>query len=353
MMTANSTPTASRARTDLRAGRSDSGHGRYAGLRVPERVQALRDRLHAMVDRRHAEILRHDVREGREHVRAWSDRAVSADTRTRYAAALQHMATTGQRPEDATSKQAFYFRRAAVVHDARSTIKTALRDLDKFKRSGDVDRAADAYKALRSGLETLRRYPPSTGSREADLKRTSVYHGPRLADPARSTAKRESLNGLPADWRNRVQAEASPRDRAHLAVMSLTGARPAELSGVKVRQEGGEITLTIRGAKVDGKDRGIPERQRSFDRADLERSQAGRDLLEWLGNREQRTLPRIDANNFGARIARAADHAGLPEVTAYTFRHASARQMKLAGMPRPEIANRLGHQSERSQRAYG
>jgi integrase len=327
--------------------------GGHEHLRLGERVSALRERLEARADARSAAQLQADVREARGFVRGFDARDVSDRTSDRYSHAVARMRVAGQRPEDAASKNTFEYRRAALVHVTRTEVKGALRDLDRAKRAKDVDRAADAYNRVRAGLETLRRYPPTTGNREADLTRRSVYSGPSHADLDRSNGKRASLSGLPDDWRDAVQREAQERDRAAFAVLALTGARPAEVRGTKVRQDGDTVTLTIHGAKVD-ETRGVDMRAISLSRDELAGTQAGRDLSDWLGAREQRTVAHdgsIEA--FRERVGRAADRAGMPEVSAYTYRHAAARDMKTEGVPREEIAERMGHRSDRSQSVYG
>lgn len=329
-------------------------HSQNSSLRLTERIAVLRERLEARSDARAAEQLRGDVREARSHVRDWApDRAVSADTARRYSRAVQQMRDAHQRPEDAACKATFEFRRAALVHETRSEIKAALRDLDRSKRGGDVHRAADAYNRVRASLETLRQYPPSTGDRDRDLQRHSAFHGPARPPEDRSNGKRPSLENLPENWRDDVQHAARDYDRAPLAVMSISGCRPAEVAGVKVRQDDDRVTLEIKGAKHD-EDRGIKIRILSIEKSALERSQAGRDIQAWLGNREGRTVVhRGSVEAFRERVSRAADRAGYDNVTAYTFRHAEARDLKNSDVPREEIASRLGHRSERSQSVYG
>ena len=321
-------------------------------LHFADRVQAVRDRLEARADPLRSDQLRSHVREGRGLVRNWSpDRAVSSDTASRYAKTVEVMRINGERPEDAKSKASFEFRRAALVHETRASIKASLRDLDRHKRSGDLTRAAKAYAQLRDGLNVLRKYPPSTGNRELDLQRRSAYSGPPR--PVESNCKRLSIAGLLEGWKDDIQRSANTADRPALAAMSLTGARPAEIRGIKVRQSDDSVTFEIRGAKVD-EDRGIKARAIAFSKDELSQSEAGRDLVAWLGNRDVRTITHGgDAAAFGERIARAADRAGYDDISSYSFRHAKARELKESGMEREEIAQRLGHRSDRSQSVYG
>lgn len=347
-MNASSSTSPARQRTD----RLDIGR-QSGNLRLPERIAALGARLEARADTRAAAGLQVHVREARAHVRDWNPSGVSSATSDRYAHVVSQMRAAGGRPEDAACKSTFEYKRAALVHQTRSELKTSLTELDRAKREGDVNRAADAYNRIQNGLETLRKYPPSTGSREQDLQRRSAYPGPVQAAADRSNGKRASLVDLPDNWRDSLQAEVRDYDRPAVAAMALTGCRPAEVSGIKVRQRDENITFEIRGAKVDA-DRGVKSRTISIEKSELEQSQAGQDLQDWLGNRECRTVShRGDVAAFRERVARAADRADLGQVSSYTFRHSEARELRNSGESREEIANRLGHRSERSQSTYG
>jgi len=349
--------TAGNPRATIRADRLDTSPSRAPsrldGLRIDERVSNLRERLESRADSREWAALRVDVREARSHVKGWNEKSVSATTAARYGSVVRQMRADGTRPENARSKNTFEFRRAATVYDARMVIKAGLRDLDRAKRHGDLHGAATAYNSVRGGLETLRQYPPSTGSRVQDLARQSAYTGPARAAPDHSNGKRGSTNGLPANWRDKVQSEVREGDRAAVAIMALSGARPAELRGVKVRQDGHQITLTISGAKLD-EARGVKSRTLELSRDELAQTQAGRDLSDWLGNRPVRTVAYDGSlSAFRERVARAADRAGMPDVSSYTYRHAQARELKQTGTDPEEIARYLGHRSDRSQSVYG
>lgn len=327
--------------------------GLRAGLHIEERVGFLRNRLEARADPRSAAALRADVREARSHVRGWDKSNVSSATAARYDRVVHAMRADGSRPESAACKSSFEFKRAALVHSARASIKDGLRDLDRAKRAGDLKGAARAYTTVCAALDTLRRYPPSTGVRELDLQRKSAFTGPSRADPARTNGKRSSLANLPHDWRDRVQSEVREGDRAAVSVMALTGARPAELRGTKVRQDGDCVTLMIAGAKFD-QDRGVKSRTLEFSRAELAETQAGRDLSDWLGNRPVRTVTYEGSlASLRERVSRAATRAGLDGVSCYSYRHQTARDEKYAGTDRETLARKMGHRSERSASVYG
>lgn len=335
--------------------RSDRSAGSsWGGLHRAERTDMLREKLRGMTDERLASTLRDDVREARSFVKNWSEKSVSPQTADRYQQRVDMMREHAKEPTDAKSAASYDFDRAAFVYVNRAETKEALRDLDKHRRIGEVDGAARAYLRVQNGLVALRKYPPSTGNRELDLERTSLYGGPAHAE--RSNGKRDSAQALPPGWGDELQRELNSFDRAPGAVMSLTGARPAEISGVRVRQSADRqsIEFIIRSAKYEADRRGIEQRTVSFGKQELEQSAPGRDVLEFLGNREQRTIAvQGTSDAFRQRYARAAARAGLVDASAYTARHATAKDLRASGEGRTEIARQLGHRTDRAQKTYG
>lgn len=348
MVAANST--AQSLRTRDRA--PEFAHqGRSPSLRFDERVSAIATRLRSIGDERQAALLRTHVTEARAFVRGWDAKSVSQATAARYESRVKFLREMGRTPLDAACKNSFSFDRAAWVHVHRAETKEALRGLDRHRRAGNINQAAEAYIKIQKGLGALRRLPPGTGDREADLMRVSAYQG--LKTPERSNGKAPSAALLPPDWRERLQAELPVFDRAPGAVMSITGCRPSELQGARVRTDGKKIFIVIKGAKTDDV-RGVSQRTLSYDRAELATTPHGRDILQFLGEREQRTIAiQGSADAFRQRYARAAERAGLVDAAAYTARHASARELRAEGTSQAEIAQRLGHRRERSQRVYG
>lgn len=326
----------------------------HSGQRNAEPATPLRELLMARLADRQA-AARHDtVREARGYIRGFDPtRAVSKDTAVRYASTLAYMNSKGESPEDAACKASFEFRRAALIHETRTNIKSDLRDLDRAKRQGDGHAERRAISRVQASVEILRRYPPSTGKLELDVQRRSAYCGPKL--PEHSNSKRSSVWAidLPADWKDRMQRAAGASDRPAFSAMALTGCRPVEVRGIKVRQDEHHLTLTIKGAKVDDT-RGVAVREVTFDKAELAQTLAGRHLQAWLGERPVRTVSyRGSCEALRDRVARTAERAGLEDVTSYSYRHAAARELRANGASRAEITARLGHRAERSQRNYG
>ena len=321
-------------------------------LQFDARVTDLRAIYEEKADQGRADIVRGDVKTGREFVRGW-DNNVSDNTNSRYINAVNNMRENNKLPENANSKATFEFNRAALVHVTRSELKGALRDFDKYKRQGDLTKAAQSYLKIRECNAVLNKYPPSTGNRADDLKRSSLYHGNIKSE--NSNCKRDSINNLPGDWKDKVQLQINETDKAAAGVMSLTGCRPAESKGVKVRQseDKSTISIEIKGAKVD-QDRGIKSRIVEFERAELEETQAGRDLINWLGDRQCRTTTYPGTlSSFRERVNSAFARAECSQGSCYSFRHSKATEMREIGASPSEIAHQLGQRSQTSQSVYG
>lgn len=68
-------------------------------------------------------------------------------------------------------------------------------------------------------------------------------------------------------------------------------------------------------------------------------------VIEWAGDR---------VHSVKKGVGRAAERAGMPDVTAHTLRHTAATWMVQAGVPIPKVAAFLGHRDSRTtERVYG
>lgn len=334
----------------FRGERNEQQPGRQAPQR-PERselVSSIADR--ASLERRTVDLAA--VRQARVHVRGWNPDSLHHGTRERYRDMVQRLDRTAQLPEQAAgTTRAYHIYRAALVHEARAELKEALGERDKASRTRDEAAKAQAETRIATALVILDRYPPGERDHESNLTRVSLYQGPRQSE--RSNGKRDVLAERPADWRDRVWAQSRPQDQGAVAVLALTGARPAELEkGVHIERTSCGLAFTIRGAKVDdSKGRGQPERTITVPRVEAEKSVEGRHLLEIA--RSGKDVRIESANAFTQRIAAAGERAGLERVSAYDYRHAFSSRMKAEGIERAQIAAALGHQAERSQAKYG
>lgn len=203
--------------------------------------------------------------------------------------------------------------------------------------SGTATRAD--YRALYSAAQkaqTVRAIAAPEGSRTA-RGRTARRRVPR--DPA---------------WRERLCVAATPAGSLPIAIMALAGCRPAELAaGVDAQLRGGELTLTIRGAKVTQGPAGTGQSLRAItydasaphvavQRLAVAAAAAGGRMTITCGDRNVRCL-----------VDRACDKAGIKSVPPYAFRHALASDLKAAGYGGETAAGALGHRSTATQSRYG
>ncbi len=183
-----------------------------------------------------------------------------------------------------------------------------------------------------------------------------------IGERAKRRSKRQSLAGLPANWRIALcKRAASGRYLFSLIVLALTGCRPSELAhGIDVWRGKDENTgkllihFRIRGAKV--KDlQGQPLRTISYDTNDPHPLVVV--VNELLDTQSE---PRVFAQVRSAvnltveirRLARSLWPKHKQPITAYCFRHQFAADLKANGDD--EATSRgLGHISAETRRLYG
>lgn len=185
----------------------------------------------------------------------------------------------------------------------------------------------------------------------------------RYKRPEPSQRKRTRKPWLPSDptWRERMFEAASGRNKAVVAALSATGARPSEIvSGVRVEldEAGIDLIFTIKGSKVDP------------DTKDDPRGQPVRRLVlnvfaspetMWLAQRARELGPHVIAyrstpkalGSMIARLSRRLWRRAKRVVSPYSFRHQFAADQKRLGVDKEAIALSLGHAAESSQKAYG
>lgn len=176
----------------------------------------------------------------------------------------------------------------------------------------------------------------------------AAYAPPISAARAGAKSKRKSLTRLPHDWREKILENVHEKDRAGVVALML-GARPEETrKGITLTRDGSDVIAVIQGAKIKELS-GQEERQITIhsDLADL--------IIETLAldDRQTATVITEPGQSFQKRVMRAANRQGFKGVTAYSFRHAWAADLKAGGYSPEEIAKALGQQSERTQQHYG
>jgi integrase len=290
------------------------------------------------------------------HTIAGVSEGIAASTAADYDRVYGHMMRTHSTPDDATSRSAYYRRRAALLFVCSQQAREALRARDRAA-FGSPERL-DALSELKRLASIFSRYPPDpekTHSTEVTNHRTwsdirsqleAVGHHPT------SHSKRRGLGALVRrkGWQTELFAQVTDKYRAAVAVLLLTGVRPAELAqGVVVRVVADDLEISVPGAKLSTM-RGQPLRTLLV-KCD---SPYAKHLALLAGNSE--ITISADAKRLCDTV-RKAGRCAFPRmhgtVSPYSLRHAVASALKAAGIDPDGIAQVLGHQATRSQQSYG
>lgn len=173
----------------------------------------------------------------------------------------------------------------------------------------------------------------------------------------RAISKRIGLGKLPPDWRERVAAGMNFDPR--LDLLSITGCRPVELAGIKMRIEDSKLVMEIPGAKVKetGHQCGQPTGQKMrLLTVDPASSPAAARIFRRVS--EGSPIPDLSAKALHALRQRLAKRSrelfpGIPQISFYSYRHQLVSDLKSNGGDPAEIAKIAGHQSVRTQQNYG
>jgi integrase len=236
------------------------------------------------------------------------------------------------RPEEAlrtTSKATYYARKAALIFVAADRMLAAIK-------------VADLLNALKSA-RVLRRFFTYTDGPTA-LAAGSVC--PIEARP--KVGKRKSLRGLPIDWREQMVAAApSTSSREWMLLMTVAGVRPEEIAkGIEVQPISGGVQLKIKGAKID-RGHGQPERVVTVNGP----------LALFLAENGERTIKAPSANSVSVAAGRLGrkifgERRSNP-VSAYSFRHQFASDLKASGLDGLTASAILGHSVDDTKKQYG
>jgi integrase len=264
-----------------------------------------------------------------QYMQTESPRKVSERTR-------QHYQKTADlyfdRPEEAlrtTSKATYYARKAALIFVAADRMLTAIK-------------VADLLNALKSARVLRRFFTYRDGP-------TALAAGSVCPISAKAkVGKRKSLRGLPLDWREQMVAAApSTASREWMLLMAVAGVRPEEIAnGIKVEPIEGGVQLTIHGAKID-RGHGQPERTIAVDGPlALLLAQGGSRTIEApSANAVSIAAGRLGRKIFGVRRSNL--------VSAYSFRHQFASDLKASGLDGLSISAILGHSVDDTKKHYG
>ena len=236
------------------------------------------------------------------------------------------------RPEEAlrtTSKATYYARKAALIFVAADRMLAAIK-------------VADLLNALKSARVLRRFFTYRDGP-------TALAAGSVCPISAKAkVGKRKSLRGLPLDWREQMVAAApSTASREWMLLMAVAGVRPEEIAnGIAVQPIADGVILKIKGAKID-RGHGQPERVVT----------AHGLLALLLAESGERTINAPSANSVSLAAGRLGrkvfgERRSNP-VSAYSFRHQFASDLKASGLGGETVSAILGHAVDDTKKQYG
>ena len=266
-------------------------------------------------------------------------KATGEKTHVQYRRIMQRrLLNTGGRPDlSGISRSSWYPTRAALRAGLALTYQVAKREYDKHMKGGDLVAAAASLRRAETALDDLEAVSNTPAPAPEKVAHSARQHPPKPKS---------------GSWQARVYETATEAQRPAIAVLWATGCRPAELErGVDVLIDKAKgLCVRIPGAKVnDAKSAGQPVRILTINK----NSQAGRALLAVLGDEQ-----RVQVQRKATRITKdlLAIRPKLPAgwvVSAYSFRHQAAANMKADLGNAEKVAAAMGHRSTRSQQHYG
>lgn len=268
-------------------------------------------------------------------------KATGDKTRVQYRRIVKRrLLDNGGRPDlSEVSRSSWYPTRAALRGGLAATYQTAKRDYDKHVKAGDLAAAVASLRRAETALDDLEAVSNAKAPPAEKVTNSARQHLPKVKDGA--------------SWQAKVHDKASDAQKPAIAVLWATGCRPAELQrgvDVFIDKDSGALCVRIPGAKVnDAKRAGQPIRVLAINK----NSQAGRALLAVLGDKQrvqvQRKATRITKDFLAIRPKLPASWV----VSAYSFRHQAAANLKADLRNAEKVAAAMGHRSTRSQQHYG
>lgn len=235
-----------------------------------------------------------------------------------------------QKAWETRSKRTYYVRRAALIYFAGEELKEAV-------STKTAKKAAQAMMVLAKFLAMSAAQSSQTGGATCPV----ASHRNRIS-------KRRSLQGLPADWREQLIAGASKADmRAALLLLAATGVRPSEIeNGVTVAAVPGGVRVSVLGTKTD---RGHGQPIRVFEVVSK--------LAEQLGALGDQIIKVGSANQLSALAGRLGrklfGRKRTYTVSAYSFRHLFASELKASPLNGLDVSAILGHAVSDTKKSYG
>lgn len=255
------------------------------------------------------------------------------------------------------ARRTYYVARAALRWYAVEQLRT---HLGLFDGQPDADQQRLSIETIRGALGIIAAFPGEAYPGQALVTGRRTQHQ-GSGESTRPTAKRIGIGRMPAGWREDLLAHALARGSKYsdaIAVLCLTGARPAELEiGVAVEYDEAvdRLVLTVFGAKVTD-DSHAPHGQpwrRLVLRVD---GLAAVHLAELAQAAGGETTVRVESANLLGQGVATLSRSRWPRrkrpVTPYSFRHQFSADAKNDLQPEA-VAQALGQASTATQQGYG
>lgn len=176
----------------------------------------------------------------------------------------------------------------------------------------------------------------------ADENELAYNEGTWTGKKHHRNSKKASIQKLPDDWKEQLLASMSKHRYLNvIRILACVGCRPVEIAkGVYVRHQEDGIHFEINGAKVDEA-----------------RGQEWREIVLPLDHPIASTISKrlhwAGGKSISETITRKALKLGFEGVSAYSFRHQFASDLKASGFSKNSIAMAMGHYVENTQQIYG
>ena len=312
------------------------------------------------------------IQEAKQIIEGVAD--IQETTLKQYTQIVKRLSIANLTPiEAAKSKGTYYTYRAAMIGYHANFIREQLPVLRSIKMH-DYNRWEKEVENLQYFIEQLKIYKPDPNRRQRQLAieydqalKSGINPGFGYSNEWRKKAEQEKIKKvknskkaltrkLPIGWRDDFFQAALDKHSKHtlaIAVMICAGCRPKELENsinMQLNEKTGEIKFLITSAKR--KKETVEIRQFTLKNDSL----AFRYLVSQLnfqqGNILLRDVKYKAASTEINRLSKVAFKLKKEQVSPYCFRHAFSGDLHAAQSTRTEIAQCLGHATDKTQAYY-
>jgi integrase len=294
-------------------------------------------------------------------------------TLTQYTKVAERLTLAGQKPIDAAkTKGSYYAYRAAWIGYHAHHMRVTLSNMASFKQH-DVKRWQQEAEGLQYFIDQLKACPPDPLRQQRHLamayddaqragttpplQYTNAWRGKTKQKTSKKTvrSKKQRTRQLPVGWQDTLFQAALDKPSRHilaLAVLMCCGCRPKELENgidMTLNFETGAIHFVISCAKRKNETTEF----RQFTLKNKSRAFIYLVSQLWFYQGELR-LRGINYKAVSTEVGRLSLSAlRLKEqVSPYCFRHAFSGDLHAAGLNSIEIAQCLGHNTDKTQAYY-